>query len=111
MGAAVYQLLRDKIRGVVKIEYSVEAKVTMVMKAQHTIARQRVEWDAGWIDLQSSFLSIKKTLTGSGRAITFKASRTEDVGHADLAWAAMHIFINEPLDGNARPKTRMEIFE
>ena len=111
VGAAVYQLLRDKMRGVVKIEYSVEAKVTMVMKAQHTIARQRVEWDAGWIDLQSSFLSIKKTLTGSGRAITFKASRTEDVGHADLAWAAMHIFINEPLDGNARPKTRMEIFE
>lgn len=111
VGAAVYQLLRDRMRGVVKIEYSLEAKAAMVMKAQHTFSRQRIEYDAGWIDLQSSFLSIKKALTSSGRALTFKASRTETVGHADLAWAAMHIFINEPLDGKARPKTRMEIFE
>jgi uncharacterized protein YjcR len=111
VGAAVYQLLRDRLRGVVKIEYSLEAKAAMVMKAQHSFARGRVEFDAGWIDLQSSFLSIKKALTGSGRAITFKASRTDEVGHADLAWAAMHIFINEPLDGKARPKTRLEIFD
>ncbi len=109
VGSAVYQLLRDRMRGVVKIEYSLEAKAGMVMKAQHTIARGRVEFDASWIDLQSAFLSIKKALTGSGRAITFKASRSEETGHADLAWATMHIFINEPLDGNARPKTRMEI--
>jgi uncharacterized protein YjcR len=109
-GVGVYQLLKDRMRGVVKIEYSLEAKSQMVMKAQHTFSRQRIEYDAGWIDLQSAFLSIKKTLTTSGRAVTFKASRTEAVGHADLAWAAMHIFINEPLDGKARPKTRMEIF-
>jgi hypothetical protein len=109
VGSGVYQLVRDRMRGVVKIEYSLEAKTMMVMKAQHTIARGRVEFDASWIDLQSSFLSIKKALTGSGRAITFKATRTEETGHADLAWAAMHIFINEPLDGKARPKTRMEI--
>lgn len=111
VGAAVHQLLRDRIRGVVKIEYSLEAKAQMVMKAQHSFARGRVEYDGSWIDLQSSFLSIKKALTRSGQAITFKASRTEEVGHADLAWAAMHIFINEPLDGKARPKTRMEIFD
>ncbi|WP_414713959.1 terminase large subunit domain-containing protein [Sphingomonas sp.] len=111
VGAAVYQLLRDDMRGVVKIEYSLETKAAMVMKAQHSFARQRIEFDAGWIDVQSSFLSIKKALTGSGRAITFKASRSEDIGHADLAWAVMHILINEPLDGRARPKTRMEIID
>lgn len=111
VGAGVYQLLRDRMRGVVKIEYSLEAKTQMVMKAQHSFGRGRVEYDGSWIDLQSSFLSIKKALTRSGQAITFKASRTDEVGHADLAWAAMHIFINEPLDGKARPKTRMEIFD
>ncbi|WP_267382624.1 terminase family protein [Sphingomonas sp. GC_Shp_6] len=111
VGAAVHQLLIGKVRGLTKIEYSLEAKTAMVMKAQHSFARQRIEFDAGWIDLQSAFLSIKKALTGSGRAITFKAGRSEDVGHADLAWAAMHILINEPLDGQARGKTRMEIFE
>lgn len=111
VGAAVYQLLRDRMRGVVRIEYSLEAKARMVMKAQHSFARGRIQFDAGWIDLQSAFLSIKKALTGSGRAITFKASRSEDIGHADLAWATMHILINEPLDGRARPKTRMEIID
>ncbi|MBD8469203.1 terminase large subunit domain-containing protein [Sphingomonas sp. CFBP 8765] len=111
VGAAVYQLLRDaKVRGVVAIEYSLEVKTGLVMKAQHSFARQRIEYDRGWIDLQSAFLSIKKALTQSGKSVTFKANRTGSVGHADLAWAAMHIFINEPLDGQARPKTRMEIF-
>jgi len=111
VGAAVYQLLRDRMRGVAKIEYSLETKAALVMKAQHSFARGRIEFDAGWIDVQSAFLSIKKALTGSGRAITFKASRSEDSGHADLAWAVMHILINEPLDGKARPKTRMEIID
>jgi uncharacterized protein YjcR len=111
VGAAVYQLLRDRMRGVAKIEYSLETKAALVMKAQHSFSRGRIEFDAGWIDVQSSFLSIKKALTGSGRAITFKASRSDDIGHADLAWAVMHILINEPLDGKARPKTRMEIID
>lgn len=111
VGAAVYQLLRDRMSGVVKIEYSLEAKAAMVMKAQHTFTRQRVEFDGGWTDLQGAFLSIKKALTSSGRAVTFKASRTDEAGHADLAWAAMHIFINEPLNGKARPKTRVEIYD
>jgi len=83
----------------------------LVQKAQHSFQRQRIEFEAGWIDLQSAFLSIKKALTCSGSAVTFKASRTEEVGRADLAWAAMHILINGPLHGQARPKTTMEIFE
>jgi uncharacterized protein YjcR len=112
VGAGVYQCLqRENVRGLTKIEYSLEAKATMVMKAQHSFSRQRIEFDAGWIDVQSSFLSIKKALTRSGAAITFKASRSDDIGHADLAWAIMHILINEPLDGKARPKTRMEIID
>ncbi|WP_414713173.1 terminase large subunit domain-containing protein [Sphingomonas sp.] len=111
-GVGVYQCLqRENVRGLVKIEYSLEAKATMVMKAQHSFARGRIEFDAGWIDVQSSFLSIKKALTRGGAAITFKASRSDDIGHADLAWAVMHILINEPLDGKARPKTRMEIMD
>lgn len=113
VGAAVYQLLAKEptIRGLTRIEYSLEVKAAMVMKAQHSFARGRIEFDAGWIDLQSSFLSIKKALTRSGQAITFKASRSEEAGHADLAWACMHILINEPLDGKVRPKTRLEIFD
>lgn len=111
VGNGVWQLLRDRMRGVVKLEYSLELKAQMVMKAQHSFSRQRIEFEAGWLDVASSFLSIKKALTQSGRALTFKAGRSATDGHADLAWACMHILINEPLDGRERPKTRMEIFE
>ncbi len=90
--------------------YSLEAKTAMVMTAQHSFQRGRIEFDGGWMDLASAFLSIKKALTTSGRAVTFKASRTEETGHADLAWATMHIMINEPLDGQEKPKGSMEIF-
>ncbi len=110
IGDAVCQLLVGKVRGLTKIDYSLEAKTAMVMKAQHSFQRDRIEFDGGWMDLASAFLSIKKALTTSGRAVTFKASRTEETGHADLAWAAMHIMINEPLDGQEKPKGSMEMF-
>ena len=110
VGAAVHQLLIGKVRGLTKIDYSLEAKTSMVMKAQHSFQRRRIEFDGGWMDLASAFLSIKKALTTSGRSVTFKASRSEEVGHADLAWALMHIMINEPLDGQEKPKGSMEIF-
>ncbi|TPG14348.1 terminase large subunit domain-containing protein [Sphingomonas oligophenolica] len=112
VGAGVYQLLAKPdsgLRGVTKIEYSLEVKAAMVMKAQHTIARGRIAFDAGWLDVVSSFVSIKKTLTTSGRNVTFKAGRGGDDGHADLAWSIMHILINEPLDGKAKPTATMEI--
>ena len=112
MGSAVAQLLRDRVAQTVSIgmvPYDIAAKAQMIMKAQHSIARGRLAFDSGWLDLVSAFLSIKKTLTSSGRSVTFKAARTEN-SHADLAWATMHILINEPLDGSERQKTSMEIF-
>ncbi len=50
-------------------------------------------------------------MTGSGRQFTFEATRSEEVGHADLAWACMHVFANEPLEGrNVHNTAAMEIF-
>ncbi len=113
VGAGVYQLLAKPgvMPGcsVAKIEYSLELKTQMVMKAQNIVRRGRIQFDAGMLDIVSSFVSIKKTLTTSGRNVTFKAGRGGNDGHADLAWATMHILINEPLDGKERPKSRMEI--
>jgi uncharacterized protein YjcR len=115
VGAGVYQLLAKPdeanahIRGVTRIEYSLEVKAQMIMKAQNTIRRGRFAFDVGSIDVVSSFISIKKTLTTSGRNVTFKAGRSGEDGHADLAWAIMHVFNNEPLDGKEKPKATMEI--
>ena len=99
------------MRGVTKIEYSLELKAQMVMKAQNVVRRGRLAFDACMLDLVSSFVSVKKTLTASGRSMTFKAGRGGNDGHADLAWATMHILMNEPLDGKEAPKGTMEIIE
>lgn len=113
VGAGVYQLLAKPgaIPGcsVVKIEYSLDVKAQMIMKAQNVVRRGRIAFDAGMLDIVSAFVSIKKTLTTSGRNITFKAGRDGNDGHADLAWATMHILMNEPLDGKEKPKGTMEI--
>jgi hypothetical protein len=39
-----------------------------------------------YLDIVSAFVSIKKTLTTSGRNVTFKAGRGGNDGHADFAW-------------------------
>ncbi|EIZ77754.1 hypothetical protein WSK_3765 [Novosphingobium sp. Rr 2-17] len=115
VGAGVYQLLAKvgALPGcsVAKIEYSLEVKAGMIMKAQNVIRRGRLSMDSSFLDIVSAFVSIKKTLTTSGRNVTFKAGRGGDDGHADLAWATMHILMNEPLDGKEKPKGTMEIIE
>ncbi|GAA0672748.1 uncharacterized protein YjcR [Sphingomonas insulae] len=112
VGAGVYQLLAKPdsgIRGVTRIEYSLEVKAAMIMKAQHVISRGRLAFDSICTDVVSSFVSIKKTLTTSGRNVTFKAGRGGEDGHADLAWSIMHVLMNEPLDGKEAQKSTMEI--
>ena len=115
VGAGVYQIMAKPgaLPGgvVAKIEYSLELKQHMIMKAQNVVRRGRIAFDAGMLDLVSAFVSIKKTLTTSGRNITFKAGRGGQDGHADLAWATMHILMNEPLDGKDAPAATLEIFE
>lgn len=113
VGAGVYQILAKPgaMPGctIAKIEYSLELKAQMIMKAQNVIRRGRLKIDIAMLDIVSAFVSIKKTLTTSGRNVTFKAGRGGEDGHADLAWATMHILMNEPLDGKEKPKGTMEI--
>ncbi|GHU09891.1 hypothetical protein AGMMS50225_11980 [Betaproteobacteria bacterium] len=64
-------------------------------------------------DVAQSFMAIRKTVTDSGRQVTFKADRSEEVAHADLAWATMHALAHEPLAAGERGRSaaRMEILE
>ena len=47
----------------------------------------------------AAFMAIKQTMTASGRQATFTASRNDETGHADLAWACLHAIDREPLAG------------
>lgn len=65
---------------------------------QDVIRKRRLEFDAGWKDFAMSFMSIRKTLTPSGKQLTYATSRSEEASHGDLAWATMNAIANEPLE-------------
>ena len=46
-------------------------------------------------------MSIRTAVTGSGRNVTYVSGRTKELSHADVAWAALQVFYQEPLDGTA----------
>ncbi|SEJ13451.1 Uncharacterized protein YjcR [Azotobacter beijerinckii] len=111
MGTGVAQLVRSFFPNLTTFSYSPEVKTRLVMKAWDVIHNGRLEFDAGWTDLASSMMAIRKTMTASKRQFTYTAGRNEETGHADLAWALMHALHNEPLEGQTAANTsRMEIF-
>jgi uncharacterized protein YjcR len=111
LGQGVFQLVKQFYPGARPIQYSPEVKQRMVMKAHDVMSKGRLEFDAGWTDLAAAFMAIRKTVTASGRHVTYDASRSADVGHADLAWSVMHSLIYEPLEGRQAHGTNvMEIY-
>ncbi len=99
IGAGVYDLLSNKHpRETVAIHYSNENKNRLVMKMIDVIDGNRLQFDAGMKETAMSFMAIKRVSTNSGNMMTFKADRSEMVGHADDFWALSHALINEPLD-------------
>lgn len=111
MGSGVAQLVRQFFPNVTTFSYSPEVKGRLVMKTWDVIHKGRLEFDAGWTDMASSMMAIRKTMTASGRQMTYTAGRTDETGHADLAWALMHALHNEPLEGQTAQNTSiMEIY-
>lgn len=111
IGAAVHKLVMQFFPRAKRLVYQPEIKALMVMKAQNVIDKGRLKFDAGFTDVAQSFMAIRKTLTDSGRYVKFTAGRSDEIGHADLAWACMQTLINEPLEGaTARNTSQMEIF-
>ena len=97
-GRAVFELVKRWFPTVRAIEYSVATKTALVIKGQSLFRAGRVEFDAGWTDVMQAFMAIRPALTGSGKGITYVAARNGQIGHADIAWAILHAFSNEPLD-------------
>jgi uncharacterized protein YjcR len=112
IGGPVHTLVTQFFPRAKRLVYQPELKALMVMKAQNVIEKGRLEFDAGSTDIAQSFMAIRKSLTDSGRYVKFSSGRSDDIGHADLAWATMQVLINEPLEGaNARNTSQVEIFE
>jgi len=101
IGYGVYDLVKKFFPAATKIKYSPEVKTRLVLKAKDVIGSGRLEFDAGWTDIPSAFLMIRKTLTASGNRVTYEAARSNETGHADLAWATMHALDKQPLQSIA----------
>ncbi|WP_458457173.1 phage terminase large subunit family protein, partial [Serratia marcescens] len=99
LGRAVSQLVRQFFPAVNAINYSLEMKTDLVLKARDVIRSGRLEFDAGALDIAQAFMSIRKQMTATGRRATYVTSRAEGVSHGDVAWAVMHALFNEPLEG------------
>lgn len=111
IGEGVYQLVKQFFPHVTTFQYSPVIKGRLVLKAYDVISKGRLEFDSGWNDMAAAFMAIRKTLTASGRAPTYEASRSEEISHADIAWATMHALQNEPLEGgSAASSSAMELF-
>ncbi len=111
MGSGVAQLVKQFFPNLTTFSYSPEVKTRLVLKAYDVIKNGRLQFDAGWTDMAASLMAIRKTVTASGRQFTYTAGRSDETGHADLAWALFHALHNEPLEGQTAANTgRMEIF-
>ncbi|MES9901143.1 MAG: terminase family protein [Sedimenticola sp.] len=101
VGYGVFDLVKQFYPAAVGISYNPEVKSRLVLKAKDVITHGRIEYDAGHTDLVASLLMIRKTITASGNKVTYEASRNNETGHADQAWALMHALDNEPLAATA----------
>lgn len=109
LGAAVYQLVMKFFPLVVGMKYTTDIKALMVNKALNLFRANRVQWDAGDKDMIISFSGIRRTLTPHSHQMTYVANRSKAASHCDLAWAAMMIFYQEPMDGNIERGSSFEV--
>ncbi|MCY9853155.1 terminase large subunit domain-containing protein [Vibrio mediterranei] len=106
IGAGVYDLLREKFpREVHAIHYSNENKNRLVLKMIDVVEAKRLQFSKEEKDIASAFMAIKRGATKSGQMMSFKADRSELVGHADAFWAISHALINEPLNHSNKRKS------
>lgn len=95
-GLGVFEFVQAFYPQATAIHYGLQTKTQLVHKAQDVISCGRMEWDASQTDIPGAFLTVKQTTTNGG-SITYAANRTNETGHADVAWAIMHALHNEPL--------------
>jgi len=90
IGYGVFELVEQFFPLATPINYSVQTKTELVLKALHVIENDRFEYSAGDKEITQSFMMITKTITPSSGQITYAANRSSATGHADVAWGVMH---------------------
>lgn len=97
IGYGVFEHVENFFPRVTPITYSVQTKTELVLKAQGEVENKRLQYSAGDKQITQSFMMITKSVTPGSSQITYAANRSNETGHADVAWAIMHALNYEPL--------------
>ncbi|PZR37165.1 terminase large subunit domain-containing protein [Caulobacter segnis] len=113
VGRAVHQLVQAFFPTAEGVQFTADLKIDMVHKLQDTFRRGRIEIDTGATDLFAALVTIRRTITESGRRMTYESPRSATTGHGDLAWAllmALHLeALTAPLMAATAAKPSMEM--
>ncbi|EGV05787.1 putative terminase, ATPase subunit, gpP-like protein [Haemophilus pittmaniae HK 85] len=111
MGSGVFQEVKKFYPTVQGLDYNADLKNEMVLKTQNLIQKRRLKFDSGDNDIVTSFMTVKKRITGTGK-ITYVSDRSEDASHGDLSWAIMNCILNVPygLGGDVATQSQSTIF-
>lgn len=110
LGAAVFQLVQGFFPAAIGVVYSLAEKYLMINKMHALMRSGRVEWEIDYKDITAAFLSIRTVATSSGKNVTYASSRSAELSHADVAWAALQVFYQEPLDGGTTGRGSVDIY-
>ncbi|HHW7450596.1 terminase family protein [Pasteurella multocida subsp. multocida] len=98
LGAGVYQEVKKFYPAAIGLDYNVDLKNEMVIKTLNLIQKRRLKFDGK--EVISSFMTVKKRLTRSGRQMTYVSDRSKDASHGDICWAVMNCVLNIPFGEN-----------
>jgi uncharacterized protein YjcR len=98
VGDGVYQMVRNVFPLAEAIRYSPESKAAMIAKALTLLKRGLLEIDNVYLDdVLPAMLSLQRSSTSAGTP-TYTARRSDETGHADVAWALLHAINHAEFD-------------
>jgi uncharacterized protein YjcR len=97
IGYGAYQLVQKFYTRVEALVYTPKLKEQMVTKTLDVISSNRFEFSIENKQIINSFMSIGQKASKRGGVI-ITANRTNDSGHADVAFAIMHTLFKESVD-------------
>ena len=97
IGYGVFELVERFYSRATPINYSVQTKTELVLKALQIIENGQFQYSAGDKEVTQAFMMITQKITPGSGQITYAANRSNTTGHADVAWAIMHAFNYEKI--------------
>lgn len=104
-GIAVAEHVKSFYPNYTALNYSVEVKTRMALRAKELFYRRKLHFDSGYTDIAKAFIAIKQQTTQGGGRFTFVSKRSQEIGHSDIAWAIMNALDKAPLNSTETADT------